>query len=128
MAKDGLFFKQAAQLNKNQSPQTALIIQGIWAAFLTLSGSYGDLLDYVVFAVLLFYILTVAGVIVLRFKQPNLERPYKVLAYPFIPILYCVIATGICISLLVYKPEFSYPGLGIVLAGVPIYYWLQKKA
>jgi len=128
MAKDGFFFKQAGQLNKNQSPQTALIIQGIWAALLTLSGSYGDLLDYVVFAVLMFYILTVAGVIVLRFKQPNLERPYKVLAYPFIPILYCVIATGICISLLVYKPEFSYPGLGIVLAGVPIYYWLQKKA
>jgi len=128
MAKDGLFFKQAAELNKNQSPQKALIIQGIWAALLTLSGSYGDLLDYVVFAVLLFYILTVAGVIVLRFKQPNLERPYKVLAYPIIPILYCVIATGICISLLVYKPEFSYPGLGIVLAGVPIYFWLQKRA
>ncbi len=127
MAKDGLFFKQAAILNKNQSPQVALLIQGVWAALLTLSGSYGDLLDYVVFAVLLFYILTVAAVFVLRKKQPDLDRPYKVWAYPFIPLLYIVIATGICISLLLLKPEFSYPGLGIVLAGIPIYYWVQRK-
>ncbi len=128
MAMDGLFFKQAAKLNQNQSPQVALLIQGIWAALLTLSGSYGDLLDYVVFAVLLFYILTVAAVFVLRKKQPQMQRPYKVLAYPIIPLLYILFAAGICISLLILKPEFSYPGLGIVLAGIPIYYWLQKKA
>ncbi len=127
MAKDGFFLKEAAKLNKNQAPQKALIMQAIWASILTLSGSYGDLLDYVVFAVLLFYILTVAAVFVLRKKQPDLPRPYKVFAYPIVPALYIVMAGIICVSLLIYKPDYSYPGLAIVLAGVPVYYWIQKK-
>lgn len=127
MAKDGYFLKQAAVLNKNQSPQAALIMQAVWACLLTLSGSYGDLLDYVVFAVLLFYILTVAAVFVLRKKQANLERPYQVFAYPILPALYIVFAAGICVSLLIWKPNYSYPGLAIVLAGIPVYYLMNRK-
>ncbi len=128
MAKDGYFLKSAATLNKNESPQKALIMQAVWTSILTLSGSYGDLLDYVVFAVLLFYILTVAGVFVLRFKQPNLARPYKVLAYPIVPALYIIMASIVCVSLLIYKPDYSYPGLAIVLLGVPVYYFMQSKS
>jgi APA family basic amino acid/polyamine antiporter len=127
MAKDGYFLKQAAVLNKNQSPQSALIMQAIWASLLTLSGSYGDLLDYVVFAVLLFYILTVAAVFVLRKKQPDLERPYKVFAYPVLPAIYIVFAAAICVSLLIWKPNYSYPGLAIVLAGIPVYFLMNKN-
>lgn len=127
MAKDGYFLKQAAVLNKNQSPQQALVMQAVWASLLTLSGSYGDLLDYVVFAVLLFYILTVAAVFVLRKKQPNLVRPYKVFAYPIVPAVYIIMASIICVSLLIYKPNYSYPGLAIVLAGVPVYWLIQRN-
>jgi APA family basic amino acid/polyamine antiporter len=127
MAKDQLFFKQAEKLNKNQSPQYALIIQAIWASLLTLSGSYGDLLDYVVFAVLLFYILTVAALFVLRKKQADLPRPYKVFAYPYLPALYIIMASVICVSLLIYKPNYTYPGLAIVLAGIPVYFWVRRK-
>lgn len=127
MAKDGYFIKSAASLNKQGAPQKALIMQAIWTSILTLSGSYGDLLDYVVFAVLIFYILTVAGVFVLRLKMPNLARPYKVFAYPIVPALYILIALVICISLLVYKPAYSFGGLGIVLLGVPIYFLMKNK-
>jgi APA family basic amino acid/polyamine antiporter len=127
MAKDQLFFKQAEKLNKNQSPQYALIIQAIWASLLTLSGSYGDLLDYVVFAVLLFYILTVAALFVLRKKQADLPRPYKVFAYPYLPALYIIMASVICVSLLIYKPNYTYPGLAIVLAGIPVYFGVRKR-
>ena len=81
-----------------------------------------------VFAVLLFYILTVAGVFVLRFKQPNLAKPYKVLAYPIVPALYIIMASIVCVSLLIYKPDYSYPGLAIVLLGVPVYYFMQSKS
>jgi APA family basic amino acid/polyamine antiporter len=103
-------------------------MQAVWTSLLTLSGSYGDLLDYVVFAVLIFYILTVAGVFVLRSKMPNLMRPYKVFAYPIVPALYIIIALVICISLLYYKPQFSFGGLGIVLLGVPVYFYMKNKA
>lgn len=127
MALDGLFFKRAATRNKHESPQFALIIQAVWTSVLTLSGSYGDLLDYVVFAVLLFYILTVAGVFILRSKEPEAERPYKVWGYPFLPALYILIAIFICVNLLVFKPAYTYPGLAIVLAGVPVYYLVRKN-
>jgi len=127
MALDGLFFKRAATKNNNDSPQAALIMQAIWTSILTLSGSYGDLLDYVVFAVLFFYILTVAGVFILRQKEPDALRPYQVWGYPVLPALYIVIAIFICISLLIYKPVFTYPGLAIVLVGIPIYYLIRKK-
>ncbi len=127
MAKDKLFLSTAASLNKNNSPQKALIMQGVWASVLALSGSYGDLLDYVVFAVLIFYILTVAGVFVLRIKQPDAIRPYKVFAYPILPAIYIIMATVICVSLLIYKPNYTYPGLAIVLAGIPVYFLLNRK-
>jgi len=127
MANDGLFFAKAKQLNKNQSPQFALIIQGIWTSILTLSGSYGNLLDYVVFAVLIFYILTVASVFILRKKQPNAHRPYKVFAYPILPAVYILMALFICVNLLIYKPDYTYPGLAIVLAGIPIYFFVKKR-
>ncbi len=128
MSKDGLFFKAAQQLNKNEAPQKALIFQAIWTSILTLSGSYGDLLDYVVFAVLLFYILTVFALFLFRFKKPTEERPYKVWGYPFVPAIYILLASAICISLLVYKPNYTYPGLGIVLLGVPVYYWFARQS
>jgi APA family basic amino acid/polyamine antiporter len=128
MANDGLFFKRATQLNKNHSPQFALTIQSIWTSLLTLSGSYSDLLDYVVFAVLLFYLLTVGAVFVLRYKQPLTHRPYKVWGYPVIPLLYMVAALFICINLLIYKPEYTYPGLKIVLLGIPIYFLINLKS
>lgn len=121
MACDGLLFKRATILNKHQSPQFALIIQGIWTSLLTLTGSYGELLDYVVFAVLLFYILTVGGVFMLRKREPDTSRPYKTWGYPVLPALYIILATVICVSLLIYRPEFSYSGLGIVMIGIPVY-------
>jgi basic amino acid/polyamine antiporter, APA family len=127
MANDGLFFKQAGKLNNNHSPQFALIIQAVWTSLLTLSGSYGDLLDYVVFAVLIFYVLTVAGIFVLRSKLPDAARPYKVFAYPYLPAVYILLASFICINLLIYKPDYTYPGLGIVLLGIPVYYLIRRK-
>ncbi len=127
MAQDGLFFKRAATLNKNQSPQFALVIQAIWTSILTLSGSYGNLLDYVVFAVLVFYILTVAGIFILRVKKPDAPRPYKVFAYPFLPALYILMAAFISVNLLIYKPDYTFPGLIIVLIGAPVYYIVKMS-
>ncbi len=125
MAKDGLFFKPAAKLNKNGVPANSLIMQGVWAGVLILSGSYGSLLDYVIFAVLLFYLLTVAGVLILRKTQPDLPRPYKTFGYPFVPIVYLILALFVTISLVVNKFENTYPGLLLVLIGVPFYYFFK---
>jgi APA family basic amino acid/polyamine antiporter len=127
MAKDKLFLPAAQRLNKNNSPQFALTIQAIWTSTLALSGSYSNLLDYVVFAVLLFYILTVGGLILLRIRWKNAERPYKVWLYPVLPIIYILLASFICVNLLIYKPEYTYPGLGIVLLGIPVYLLIQLK-
>jgi APA family basic amino acid/polyamine antiporter len=127
MAKDNLFFKQAAKLNKNQVPRNSLLMQAGWACVLVLSGSYGALLDYVIFAVLIFYILTVSGVFVLRIKQPNLPRPYKTFGYPVVPAIYLILAVWICISLIIYKFENTYPGLLLVLIGIPVYYIFNRK-
>jgi APA family basic amino acid/polyamine antiporter len=122
MAKDGLFFKKAGELNPHNVPSWGLWIQCIWACALCLSGKYGDLLDYVVFVVLLFYILTIAGIFLLRKKKPHAERPYKAWGYPFLPALYILLATTLSVLLFIYKPQFTYPGLGIVLVGIPIYF------
>lgn len=127
MAKDKLFFPNAASLNKNGVPHNALIIQAIWASLLCLSGSYGKLLDYVVFAVLLFYILTIAGIFILRKTQPNAERPYKAIGYPFLPALYIAMASIIALVLLFVKYDTSLPGLAIVLIGIPVFDILRKK-
>lgn len=129
MAKDGVFFKQLATLNKNAVPGKALWIQCIWASVLCLSGKYGQLLDYVIFVVLIFYILTIIGIFRLRRTRPELPRPYKAFGYPVLPLLYVVSAAIICLALLVYKPMYTWPGLGIVLLGIPVYYlvWRNKS-
>ncbi len=128
MAKDGLFFKRAGVLNpRSQAPVFALGIQCVWAMLLTLSGRYNDLLDYVIFAVLLFYMLTIAGLFRLRFTRPDMARPYRAFGYPVLPALYIAAAGIIEILLLFYKPNFTFPGLGIVLLGVPVYYLWRKK-
>lgn len=126
MANDGLFFKKVGELNKNGVPAKALWIQCFWASILCLSGKYGELLDYVIFAVLIFYALTILGIIRLRIKKPELERPYKAFGYPFIPLLYIFTAACICVLLLIYKPNYTWPGLGIVLLGIPVFYLLKK--
>lgn len=127
MAADGLFFRKAGVLNKNGVPQYALVIQAVWATLLTLSGNYNDLLDYVVIAVLLFYILTVCGVFMLRKKQEQAARSYKVPGYPYIPFLYVAVATFICVNLFVYKPGYTLPGVGIVLLGIPVYLIVNRR-
>ncbi len=135
MAKDNLFFKSTAKLNSRHVPAMALVLQCIWTCLLvfprTVSESggkvvygnlYGTLLYYVVFAVLIFYILTIIGLFILRIKRPDAERPYKAFGYPVIPIVYIAAAALICFVLLFYKPQTSLPGLFIVLSGVPVYF------
>jgi APA family basic amino acid/polyamine antiporter len=129
MAKDGLFFRGTAKLHpKYRTPAVSLMVQMVWVCILCASGSYGQLLDYVVFAVLVFYILTIAGLFVLRFKRPNAERPYRAIGYPVLPAIYIVMAIFIDIVLLLYKPQYTWPGLMIVLLGIPVYYlWRSRR-
>jgi APA family basic amino acid/polyamine antiporter len=127
MAKDKLFLSQAAQLNSRNVPAGALYIQLIWASILCLSGTYGALLDYTIFAALLFYVLTVAGIIRLRQIQPDTVRPYRTFGYPVLPILYIIVASVIALILLFYKSENTIPGLAIVLLGIPVYYWQKSR-
>jgi basic amino acid/polyamine antiporter, APA family len=122
MANDGLFFKRAAQLNKNAVPQWALWAQCLVASLLCLSGSYGQLLDMISFVVVIFYVLTIIGIFILRKKRPDVERPYKAFGYPILPALYIITGITFCILLIIYKPEYTWPGLIITLIGVPIYY------
>ncbi len=128
MALDGLLFRRLADLNpRRRTPNVALAVQCVWACLLTISGTYSDLLDYVIFAVLLFYILTIAGVFVLRRSRPDMPRPYRALGYPVLPALYLVLAGLIEVLLLIYKPRYTWPGLLIVLAGVPFYFWWRRR-
>lgn len=127
MAKDGLFLKSAIENNKNGVPAKSLWMQGIWASLLCLSGQYGDLLDMISFVIVLFYMITVFGVIYLRIKKPELERGYKTFLYPFTPIVYLLIGTGFCILLFIYKPQYTWPGLGLILIGLPVYFFINKK-
>src|SRR5712664_2268069 len=142
MAKDRLFFKSTGTLNKKGVPGSALVYQGIWVAFLILmrtrkvdaSGTvtygnlYNDLLNYVVFAVLLFYALTIAGIFSLRAKRPDLERPYRAFGYPVVPALYIAAAVAIMFVLLLYQTKTAGAGLVIVLLGVPVYLWLRRTS
>ncbi len=127
MAKDNLFFKSTALLNSKSVPGKALIFQAVWASLLCLSGSYGQLLDYVVCTVLIFYILTIIGVFILRKRRPDIERPHKTFAYPLFPILYIIFASVISLILLIYKPDYTWPGLIIVIIGIPVYFIWKKK-
>ena len=138
MARDGLFFKGAGTLNSAKVPAGGLLLQGIWSAFLVLprtynpaTQSYGNLysnlLDYVVSAALIFYILTIAGVFRLRSTRPDVERPYKAFGYPVIPALYIVGASVILVSLFIYRTSTTWPGLVIVLLGVPVYFYWRSQ-
>jgi APA family basic amino acid/polyamine antiporter len=122
MANDGLFFKKTANLNKHAVPEFGLWLQCLVASVLCLSGKYGDLLDMISFVVVIFYVLTILGIYILRVKRPEAERPYKAFGYPFLPALYIIMGISFCILLIIYKPNFTWPGLIIVLTGVPIFY------
>jgi len=127
MARDGLFFSSAGLLNTRGVPAAALLFQGLWASLLTLSGTYADLLDYVIFAALLFYALTVGGLFVLRRTQPTAPRPYRAVGYPWVPGVYVGLATLIMIDLLMVKPYYTWPGLIIVVSGVPVFRWWRAR-
>jgi APA family basic amino acid/polyamine antiporter len=140
MARDGLFFQRVARLNEARVPAWGLVLQGVWAAFLVLPRTYnpstqtygnlyGNLLDYVISAALIFYILTIAGVIRLRQTRPDAPRPYRAIGYPIIPLLYIAGATAILIVLFAYRPATTFPGLVIVLLGLPVYYaWTGRTS
>jgi APA family basic amino acid/polyamine antiporter len=127
MAKDRLFLPAAQHLNKNGVPAKALWMQAIWASLLCLSGKYGDLLNFIIFTVLLFYILTIAGIFILRKKMPDAPRPYKAFGYPFLPALYIILASVICIILLYKQTQYAGSGLLIVLIGLPVYAYFNRK-
>jgi len=129
MAKDGLFFRSAGDLHpKYKTPAVSLAVQAVWTSLLCLSGTYGQLLDYIIFAVLVFYILTIVGLFVLRVKRPNAERPYKAFLYPVLPAIYIVMALFIDVVLLLYKPQYTWPGLVIVLLGIPVYFLWSRRS
>jgi APA family basic amino acid/polyamine antiporter len=126
MAKDGLFFRKVGGINKNGVPGFAIAVQGVWSVLLCLSGTYSDLLDYVIFAVLIFFTLTILAIFVLRIKRPDIPRPYKAFGYPVIPAIYILTTVTIMVILLIYKPDYTFPGLGIVIVGIPVFYIWRK--
>ena len=143
MAQDGLFFRSIGRLNANHVPAMGLVLQGIWAAFLVLlrtrlvepatgavtyGNLYGVLLDYVIFAALMFYVLTIGGVLVLRRKRPGAERPYRAWGYPVVPVLYMITATLIMLILILYQTQDTWPGLLIVMLGVPVYLLWSRRS
>src|SRR6266496_1212031 len=143
MARDGLFFRSVSRLNRNHVPGWGLVVQGIWAGLLVLPRTvkrdatgavagygnlYGNLLDYVISAALIFYILTILGIFMLRRKRPDAERPYKAFGYPFVPLLYILGASVILAVLFIYQTATTWPGLIIVLSGVPIYFLWRRSA
>lgn len=127
MAKDGMFFKKVGTLNKNSVPEFGLWIQCVIACLWSLSGKYGNLLDMISFVVVVFYMLTIIGIFILRKKMPDVPRPYKAFGYPFLPIIYIIMGVAFCVLLIIYKPEYTWPGLIIVLLGIPVYYFIGKK-
>lgn len=127
MANDGLFFRSVGTVNQHNTPRAALWVQCLVASVLCLSGTYGQLLDFLVFGVVMFYILTIVGLFLLRFQRPDMERPYRVFGYPVLPGLYLLLALFLEVQLLRYKPQFTWPGLVIILSGVPVY-WLWQNS
>ncbi len=128
MSQDGLFFKSVGRLHpRYRTPVAALIAQALWTTVLCVSGSYSQLLDYIIFAELIFYILTIASLFILRARRPDAPRPYKAFGYPLLPALYIVMAAWICAVLLRYKPQYTWPGLALVLMGVPVYLFWSRR-
>ncbi|MFZ1679194.1 MAG: amino acid permease [Saprospiraceae bacterium] len=130
MANDGLFFKPAGELSRFAVPAWSLWVQGIIACLWSISGRYGQLLDMISFVVVIFYVLTIVGIFILRKKRPEVERPYKAFGYPVLPAIYIMMGIAFCILLIIYKPQFTWPGLIITLIGIPIYYVavMRKKS
>jgi APA family basic amino acid/polyamine antiporter len=129
MAKDGLFFRNVAKLHpRYKTPAVSLMVQMVWTCVLCISGSYNQLLEYVIFAVLVFYILTIVGLFVLRRTRPDATRPYRAIGYQVLPAIYVVMALFIDVVLLRYKPQYSWPGLIVVLIGVPVYYAWSRSS
>ena len=127
MAQDKLFFKGTGKLNERSVPANGIWLQCFVACLLCLSGKYGDLLDYISFVVMLFYVITIAAVFVLRKKRPDMDRPYKAFGYPVVPFIYIILASVFCISLIIYRPVFTIRGLVIVLSGIPVYYYAVMR-
>ncbi len=128
MARDGLFFQSVGRVNRNHVPAVGLWVQAAWASLLVFSGTYSELLDYVIFAALLFYVLTVAGLFVLRVRRPDAERPYRTVGYPLLPGLYVGLCAAVMLDLLVVRPVYTWPGLLLVLTGIPVYFlWKVGK-
>lgn len=127
MANDGMFFKKAGTLNKAAVPAFALWIQCVLACLWCLSGRYNDLLDMISFVVVAFYMLTIAGIFILRKKRPDADRPYKAFGYPVLPVLYILMGLAFCGLLFIYKPRFTWPGLIITLSGIPVYYLANRR-
>ena len=127
MEQDGLFPAVAGRLNRAAVPAVALGVQGVWAALLTLSGTYSELLDYVIFAQLLFYALTVSAVFILRWQQPDAPHPYRTWGYPIVPLVYILVALALMIDLLVMKPDYTWPGLIIAISAIPVYAWIARS-
>ncbi len=121
MARDGLFFRRVGAVNRHNTPAVALWVQCVWASLLCLSGTYRQLIDFVIFTVVMFYILTVVGLFVLRIRRPEMPRPYRVFGYPVLPAIYLMMATFLEVQLLRYKPQYTWPGLILVLLGIPVY-------
>jgi APA family basic amino acid/polyamine antiporter len=129
MARDGLFFRSLERLNGASVPANALWAQALWASVLTLSGSYSDLLEYVISADILFYVLLVVAVIVLRRRRPELPRPFRAPLYPFLPLIYAAAGAVLIAVLLAGNPRTTWPGYGLVLTGVPVYFaWRRRRA
>lgn len=128
MAREGLFFRSCARLHPTtKTPVVALVVQGVWSCVLTLTGSYDKLLTYIVFSAILFGALTVAGLFVLRWKQPDRPRPYKCFAYPLTPILYLLVAAPFLVYVVLGDPESTGIGIAIVLTGLPVYLLFRAK-
>lgn len=127
MAKDGLFFRKAGELNRFDVPAYGLWIQAVWASLLCLSGKYGDLLAMVIFGVLVFYVITILGIFILRKTRPDIPRSYKAFGYPVLPAIYILVALSLAILLLIYEPRYALPGLGIILLGIPLYFLAKKE-
>jgi APA family basic amino acid/polyamine antiporter len=127
MARDKLLFQSVGLLNRRGVPAVGLILQGLWSILLVFSGSYDELLDFVMFTVLIFYVLTVIGLFVLRWRQPNAERPYRTFGYPIMPAVYVLLCAAISFNLLIVKPENTWPGLILTLAGIPVYFFWRWR-
>ena len=128
MAKDRLFFSKAGELNKHHVPGHSLWMQCLWASLLCVTGRYNELLALVMFGVLVFYVLTILGIFVLRAKRPEMARPYKAFGYPVLPALYIIVASCLALLLLVFEINFTLPGLGIILLGIPVYYVMMRRS